>query len=61
LAETDDITYAANPDGPYAAGQTVTVTATLGPEGVSWPATMPTGWTRTSPTTATYIVVFDPK
>ena len=32
----------------------VTVTATLTAHGVGWPATLPTGWTETTATTATY-------
>jgi hypothetical protein len=58
-ALTDGITYTADPAGPYAAGQTVTVTATLDDGGVGWPSTMPPGWTAVSDTVATYTVVFD--
>jgi large repetitive protein len=60
LTETDGVTYAAEPRGPYVAGQSVTVTATLDPDGVGWPASMPAGWTRVSTTRATYVLTFDP-
>jgi hypothetical protein len=56
--QTDRIAYAADPPGPYTAGQTVTVTATLEPTGVAWPAELPAGWTRDTDTTATYAVTF---
>ena len=46
LADTDVITYSADPAGPYSQGQSVTVTATLDEEGVAWPATLPQGWTE---------------
>ena len=59
LAGTDGITYAADPPGPYAAGQSVTVTATLDPSGVAWPEQLPPAWTRASDTTATYAVTFE--
>ena len=58
LATTDNITYVASPGGPYAPGQQVVVTATLAPTAVGWPQTLPTGWTKTSSTTATYTVTF---
>ena len=57
LADTDGITYTADPEGPYVAGQRVTVTATLDEAGVGWPDSMP-GWTETGSTTATYPVKF---
>ncbi|SEE85300.1 InlB B-repeat-containing protein [Ruania alba] len=56
-ADTDAITYSANPGGPYSPGDTVTVTATLS-AGYAW-GDMPAGWTQTSPTTAEYVVTFD--
>ncbi len=59
LARTDGITYTADPAGPYAAGDTVTVTATLADSGVGWPEELPAGWTAQSSTTATYTVTFD--
>ncbi len=59
LATTDGITYTVDQAAPYSAGQTVTVTATLAPAGVGWPAALPTGWSPTSDTTATYVVTFD--
>ncbi len=59
LAETDGITYTADPEGPYAPGDTVEVTATLEDAGVAWPAELPPGWTATSATTATYTHTFD--
>ena len=37
LADTDGITYTADPEGPYEAGDRVTVTATLDEAGVGWP------------------------
>ena len=43
LPSTTGVTYTAEPGGPYAPGQSVTVTATLDPAGVGWPATMPIG------------------
>jgi hypothetical protein len=58
LPETDGITYTVNADPPYAAGQTVIVTATLDGEGVSWPAELPEEWVQTSATTATYMHTF---
>ena len=58
LADTDGITYTADPEGPYVAGQRVTVTATLDEAGVGWPDSMP-GWTETGSTTATHEVTFD--
>ena len=60
LPTTTGITYTAEPGRPHAQGQSVTVTATLDPTGVGWPASMPAGWERTSPTTATYVFTFDP-
>ena len=59
LASTDGITYTVDQSAPYASGQTVTVTATLAPAGVGWPASLPPGWSRTSDTTATHVVTFD--
>ena len=59
LAGTDGITYAADPPGPYAAGQSVTVAATLDPSGVAWPEQLPPAWPRASDTTATYAVTFE--
>ncbi len=59
LAETDGITYAVAPRGPHTPGQPVTVTATLRPAGVGWPAELPPGWTETSATTATFELTFD--
>ena len=59
LAGTTGMTYAADPPGPYLAGQSVTVTATLDPTGVAWPATLPPAWLRTSDTVATLVVKFD--
>jgi hypothetical protein len=58
LPETEGITYSVSADPPYAAGQTVVVTATLAGEGVSWPAELPEEWVQTSPTTATYTHTF---
>ncbi len=58
LATTDRIAYTALPSGPYSAGQQVTVSAVLVGSGVGWPPTLPPGWTKTSATTATYIVRF---
>ena len=58
LPTTDGITTWRDPEGPYAPGDTVVVTATLDPTGVGWPATLPTGWIETSATTATYTVTF---
>ncbi len=58
LATTDNITYSVDSDPPYAAGGRVVVTATLNATGVGWPAVLPTGWTRTGDTTATYTVNF---
>ena len=46
LADTDGITYTADPEGPYAPGQSVTVTATLDEAGVGWPAIR---WRRGGP------------
>ena len=59
MSETQGITYTASPSSPpaYVAGQSVTVTATLS-AGRTWPATLPTGWTRQTATTATYQVTF---
>ncbi len=59
LADTDRITYSVDREGPYRAGESVVVTATLARAGVGWPDPLPDGWTRTSPTTATYTVTFD--
>ena len=60
VADDDGITYTRCPAAPpaYAPGQVVTVTATLTAQGVGWPAqaSMPAGWTSTSPTTATFTV-----
>ena len=59
LADTDGITYTADPDGPYLLlPQLVTVTATLDDAGVAWPDPLEGGWTETGPTTATYPVMF---
>ena len=41
--------------------RSVTVTATLTGAGVGWPATLPDGWTETSPTTATFTVTLRPR
>ncbi|WP_125777900.1 InlB B-repeat-containing protein [Antribacter gilvus] len=57
LATTEGITYTVSVEGPYAPGQTVTVTATLA-DGFAW-GTMPTGWTEVSLTVATFEVTFD--
>ncbi len=59
LAETDGITYAADPEDPYTQGQSVLVTATLDAEDVGWPDQLPEGWTETSDTQATFTVEFD--
>ena len=62
LSRTDGITYTTDDaDGVYAPGQRVVVTATLAATGVAWPAELPLGWTRTSPTVATYSVTFADK
>ena len=59
LPTTDGITYTADKAPPFMPlPELVTVTATLDDDGVGWPATMPTGWTETSSTTATYLVRF---
>jgi hypothetical protein len=58
LPETEGITYSVSADPPYAAGQTVVVTATLDTAGVSWAAELPEEWVQTSPTTATYTHTF---
>ncbi len=42
---TTGITYTVAPAGPYVQGQSVTVTATLAPAGVGWPANLPVRWT----------------
>ncbi len=55
---TDNITYTVNPEGPYRAGDTVTVTATLA-QGFAWPDVLPPLWIETSATTATFMVTFD--
>ena len=57
---TDGITYAVEPSGSWLPGSTATVTATLGATEVGWPDKLPAGWVETSPTTASYTVVFDP-
>ena len=62
VAATDFVTYTLDPAGspagvyPASPAQTVTVTATLAPEGVGWPDPLPAGWTETSDTTATFTV-----
>ncbi|WP_144882193.1 LPXTG cell wall anchor domain-containing protein, partial [Isoptericola variabilis] len=56
--DTAAISYEADPPAPYAAGQTVTITATLAPEGVEWGDLTGTGWTPTSTTTATFSITF---
>ncbi len=43
VVDTDGVTSVVDPEGPYTAGQTVTVTATLDPAGVAWPAQLPAG------------------
>ncbi len=60
LAETDNVTYIANPDSGYRPGDTVTVTATLA-TGATWAADI-SPWTRTPPTAtkATYTYTFKP-
>jgi hypothetical protein len=58
LADTDGITYSADPAGPYVQGQTVTVTATLDPAGVGWPDELPDGWEQSSDTEASLTVTF---
>ncbi|MCF4122461.1 hypothetical protein L1785_15895, partial [Antribacter sp. KLBMP9083] len=58
VGTTTGITYTASPAGPYSAGQTVTVTATL-KDGFAW-GTLPTGWTQVSATVATFKVTFGP-
>ncbi len=57
--DSDAITYTADPEGTYAPGQTVTVTATLDGDTSEWGDLTGTGWTETSPTTATLEVTFD--
>ena len=57
LPATDGITYTTGAAPPYAAGQTVVVTATLN-EGFALPDALPAGWNATSATTATYRVTF---
>ncbi len=54
---TPGVTYTLSPPGPYSGTQsyTVTVTATLA-NGYAWVDPLPTGWTRTSATTATFTV-----
>ena len=59
LPVTDGIVYSVEPSNGFTAGGTATVTATLNPAGVGWPATLPTGWTKQTDTTATYPVTFD--
>ena len=56
-ANAGGITYSRNANPPYDPGETVVVTATQA-AGYRWPVSMPTGWTRTSDTTATYSVTF---
>ena len=58
LAATDRITYQTDVESPYSPGAAVTVTATIDPADVGWPATMPEGWTRTSDTTASITTTF---
>lgn len=58
LAVTSSVSYSVAPAGPYATGQSVTVTATL-QEGYVFPATLPDGWTRASTTTAARSITFD--
>ncbi|MCF4123253.1 hypothetical protein L1785_19985, partial [Antribacter sp. KLBMP9083] len=58
VGTTTGITYTAGPAGPYSAGQTVTITATL-QAGFAW-GTLPTGWTQVSATVATFKVTFGP-
>ncbi len=58
LAETPGIVYTANPQPPYAAGQTVIVTATL-EEGYAFPSPLPDGWTRTDGPTAALFIAFE--
>ena len=61
-ANTADITYTWTPQGTAGNSTTytgtaaldVTVTATLVGAGAGWPTTLPTGWTRTGNTTATF-------
>jgi large repetitive protein len=60
VSDTDDIKYSVNPQGAYAPGGSVVVTATLRLADVGWPDPLPEGWTKTGPTTATFTVVFDP-
>ena len=55
---TDRITYTVDADPPYVPNQTVVVTATLEEAGVGWPDELPSGWTETGPTTATFTVQF---
>ena len=57
LATTSGITYSTDQSPPFRAGDQVVVTATLG-EGYAWPASLPEGWTESSPSEATYVVGF---
>ena len=57
-ATTANITYAFDPAGPYTAGQTIAVIATVA-QGFGWPATMPAGWTTRQPARQTrYSITF---
>lgn len=57
LATTQGITYTVSAQAPYSPGQTVTVTATWNAGSVQ-PASLPSGWVKTSATSATYTVTF---
>ena len=59
LAETDDVTYTVEPEGPYVPGDVVTVTATLAAAGVGWGEERPGGWVFVDDVTATLEVTFD--
>ncbi len=60
LVPTDGITYTiSDAAGRMQQGESVTVTATLAPAGVGWPADLG-DWTRVSPTVATLTVTFKP-
>ena len=58
LATTDGVSYVAAPAGPYAPGESVTVTATITDPEAGWVDPLPDGWTRVDPATATFAVTF---
>ncbi|AEG45539.1 LPXTG-motif cell wall-anchored protein [Isoptericola variabilis J7] len=57
--DTASIDYSVDPPGPYAPGDTVTVTADLTSGNVTWPDPLPAGWVSVDDDTISFTVTFD--